>query len=189
MLKKISGGLEKWGHYFLALLCALVILLSAIWTRGQQAGEQKGSLALNDQSQTLSDVTPAPALWQRPVSGEVVRPYSETPVYFPQTGVWMIHPALDFSASEGETVLAMADGVVAETVGEVRILLPDGRVCVYRGILEVSVQIGQRVKAGEKLGLSGGQVPFEGAGHLCVMVYDRETPISFGGEWVDKNMK
>ena len=88
---------ETWGVYGLALLCAAVILFSAWWTRGQDAAERQ---ALSDGSQRLQDATasPAPLRLVRPCAGELVRGFDAAPVFFAQSGLWQIHPRLDFAA-------------------------------------------------------------------------------------------
>ena len=81
MRKSIMRGMETWGHYLLALLCAGVILLSAVWTKRQQAAENGDQAALSDQSQRLSEAqgTLAPSALARPTAGEVVRRFSASP--------------------------------------------------------------------------------------------------------------
>ena len=71
MLEKIKRGMESWGHYLLALLCAGVILLSAVWTREQQKLENADQAALSDQGQRLAQAmeTPEPAAFSRPAAG------------------------------------------------------------------------------------------------------------------------
>ena len=188
MLKRISRGLEKWGHYLLALLCAGVILLSAVWTREGRPSEGENQEALADQSQRLAQALPeATAIpWRRPVGGAVVQGYSEAPVCFAGTGVWMAHPALDFFAEDGEKVAAMAAGTVTECGDAVRIDHGDGEASLYKGLKEISVRPGQRVRAGETIGTAGSTVAYEGAGHICVAVLEDGRPVPFGPEWVEE---
>ena len=83
MRKKLGRLLERWGYYGLALLCAAVILLSALWTR-EQPLSPPASQALSDGSQRLSQaVSPAPSRGAlcRPTAGALLRGYSETPVF------------------------------------------------------------------------------------------------------------
>jgi murein DD-endopeptidase MepM/ murein hydrolase activator NlpD len=185
MLKKIRRGMEKWGHYLLALLCAGVILLSAVWTREQQEAEKADQAALSDQGQRLTEAmqTPEPVSYARPAAGAVLRGYSEAPVFFPETGVWMAHPGLDFAAAAREAVYALADGTVVSCGEEIRINHGDGRESVYRGVRETKVCPGQRVRAGETIGTAGASVPFEGQGHVCVTLYQNGKPAAFGADW------
>ena len=185
MMTMIRRGMEKWGHYLLALLCAGVILLSAVWTRRQQAMENADQTALSDQGQRLAQAvqTPEPAAYTRPASGAVIRHCSASPVFFPDTGVWMIHPGLDFAAAEGEKVYALAAGTVVSCDGGVRVDHGYGIESLYRGVLEIGVRPGQRVRAGDALGTAGAFIPFEGQGHVCVALYRDGTPVTFGDGW------
>ena len=185
MLKKIKRGMESWGHYLLALLCAGVILLSAVWTRKQQALENADQAALSDQGERLAQAmeTPEPIAFARPAAGAVLRGYCESPVFFPETGVWRTHPCLDFAAEAGETVCALAAGTVVSCGEEIRIDHGDGRESLYRGIRESKVQPGQRVRAGDAIGTAGASVPFEGQGHVCVALYQEGVPVAFGEAW------
>jgi len=188
MLQKVKRGMEKWGHYLLALLCAGVILISAAWTRDQRAAEGENRTALADQSQRLSDAGPtaAPISWVRPVSGKVLQGYSEVPVYYAERGVWKNHLGIDFAAEEGENVYAVASGTVTENEKTVRIDHGNGYMSVYQGIERITVQKGQRVKAGESLGVTGGGVPFEGKNRICVTLLKDGKPVLFGGEWTEE---
>ena len=185
MLKKIQRGMEKWGHYLLALLCAGAILLSAVWTRQQQELENADQAALSDQGQRLAEAqqTPEPLAFTRPAAGAVVRHYSESPAFFSETGVWMIHPGLDFEAEAGEDVRALAAGTVLSCEDGIGIDHGNGLESLYRGILECKVFPGQKVRAGDALGTAGAAVPFEGPGHVCVTLFQDGKPIVFGDIW------
>ena len=185
MLKKIKRGMESWGQYLLALLCAGVILLSAVWTRRQQGLENADQAALSDQGQRLTEAmqTPEPAVYSRPAAGAVIRGYCEGPVFFPETGVWKTHPCLDFEVMAGESVCALAAGAVVSCGEEIRIDHGDGRESLYRGIWESKVQPGQRVRAGDAIGTAGASVPFEGQGHVCVTLFQDGVPAAFGEPW------
>lgn len=182
MMKKIRRGMERWGHYLLALLCAGVILLSAVWTRQQQDAENEDQMALSDQGQRLAEAqqTPEPAAYARPVAGAVIRGYSQAPVFFQETGVWMVHPGLDFAATVGETVCVIAAGTVLSCENGIRIDHGNGFESLYWGILECKVLPGQKVRAGDTLGTAGASVPFEGPGHVCVTLFQDGKPIAYG---------
>ena len=181
MLKKVGKGMEKWGHYLLALLCAGVILISARWTREEKTAEIENQMALADQSQRMADSEPTsmPIIWQRPVLGQITREYSEEPVFFPETGIWKSHPCIDFSAEAGERIQAMSAGTVLECGTALLIEHEDGYISSYQGMKEYAVREGQRVKAGETLGTMGERVPYEGGGHVCVRVLKDGVPIEF----------
>jgi len=187
MLKKAEQFLEKWGHYLLAALCAAAILLSGLWTRAQREGETPpGAQALSDASQRLSQVTQAPPAFMpaRPCAGEVMRPFSEAPIYFAALGAWQTHPAVDFAAEAGDEVLALGEGTVESVSPELRLDHGNGYASVYRGLSEVRVRPGQAVRAGQAVGTAGGWVPFEGGGHVCVALLFLGAPTSFGADWL-----
>ncbi|MBR4361108.1 MAG: M23 family metallopeptidase [Clostridia bacterium] len=186
MLKRMGQMMDRWGHYALAVLCAAAVLLSALWTREQRAAEGPETQALKDDSQRLVDVTPMPEAvpWTRPVAGKVIRGFSEDPVYFDGNGIWQYHRALDFAAEAGESVMAMAAGQAEIRGEEVWIHHADGRSSRYRGLRTILVRQGQQVRAGEKLGEAGGQVPFEGAGHVCVAVMEGDSSVAYGAAWL-----
>ena len=179
MLKRLRRGFEGWGHYLLALLCAGVILLSAAWTREQRAGEISGQQALSDQSQRLSQVVPPPEQKDcgRPAEGKLLRGYSDTPVFFPASRMWRIHPATDFEAAAGDRVYAVLAGTVVSCEnGCVRLDHGDGLGSLYRGLKQMDVSVGQTVRKGAVLGKAGGRVPYEGAGHICVTLLENGVP-------------
>lgn len=191
MMKKAEMLLEKWGPYALALLCAAVILLSALWTRREEANLPGGAAVLSDESQRMADVTasPAPLTLACPADGEVITEFSRDPVFFPASGVWMAHPALDFAAAAGDRIFAMGDGTVSFVQeGGAALTLENGLTCLYRGFSEVFVQEGQRVRAGECLGLAGGNVPLEGENRVCVAVLSDGTKTDFA-KWLDREGK
>lgn len=185
MLQKIKRGMESWGHYLLALLCAGVILLSAVWTREQQRLENADQAALSDQGQRLAQAmeTPEPAAFSRPAAGAVLRGYCEAPVFFPETGVWKPHPCLDFEAEAGQPVYALGLGTVLSCGEEIRLDHGNGCESLYRGLRETKVHPGQRVRAGDMIGTAGASVPFEGQGHVCVTLYQNGKPAAFGADW------
>ena len=185
MLKKLRLALARWGHYPLALLCAAVILFSALWTRTQQAAEAQHAQALSDTSQRLSDVTPPPGarVWMPPVPGPVLRPYSDDPVYFSAQRLWRTHPAVDFAAAPGQQVTAMAAGTVLECADGVLIDHGDGWTSLYRGLAQLTVQPGQAVRPGTVIGLAGGGIPLEDAeGHICVTLRRNGVPCDFSSD-------
>lgn len=184
MRQRIGRFLEKWGHYLLAALCAAVILLSGLWTRSIRVREGQGTEALHGTDQRLAFVTAPPgALFSpvRPCKGEVVRGYSDAPVYFPAVGLWHTHPAVDYAAEDGDEVFALGDGTVTEVSPYLRIDHGNGYVSEYRGLRETSLRPGQHVRAGQSVGKAGAAVPFEGPGHVCVKLTQAGNPLDFAG--------
>ena len=139
-MKSLEKGMEKWGHYLLALLCAGVILLSAAWTRDQKAQEKADQLALSDQSQRLDqaqDQTAGETL-APPVDGPVIRGFSTAPVLDGETGLWQYQDLDNAAINKGTKVKA------GETLGRVQNDSP--------GFLRVSVQQnGEYIDFGKEL--------------------------------------
>lgn len=175
-MKKITEVLEKWGYYLLAVLCVGVILLSMVWTKKQDAAFSPDAQALSDESQRLSSVSPEPTkdpVYLPPCG--ILRGYAEEAVYFPETEVWQRHPGTDFDIPAGETVYALRGGTVRLSGEE--ILVEHGNESErYRGVRELTVQDGQRIAAGDPIGLSGAEIPFEGCNHICVVFYRDGVP-------------
>ena len=180
-MEKIGKFLNQWGYYILAILCIGAILLSAVWTNGQRNREIPETQVLADESQRLDEKEEtSPALF-RPTEGAIVRSFSWEPLYFEQLGLWQAHPGLDFWAQPGDNVYAMKEGSVRLAENGLCIDCPDGSILFYRGIQEVSVKEGQRVKAGETLGQAGGGVPFEGDNQICVQLFHAGAWVDFSG--------
>ena len=106
MKKRMLSFWDRWGYYALAVLCAAVILLSAGWTNRQRLEEKQEIQAAADESQRLSEAQER--IWQRPVTGEILRPFSEKPLLFEQTGLWQVHVGVDFAVEEGDVVVMTA---------------------------------------------------------------------------------
>ena len=176
MRKQMLFFWDRWGYYVLAVFCVAVILLSAGWTNRQRLEEKQGIQAAADESQRLSEAQER--IWQRPVAGEILRSFSEKPLFFEKTGLWQVHLGADFAAEEGEMVFAIGEGVVELAEGKICIDHGEGWQSEYAGLVWAEVKNGQRVKAGEVLGTAGGDIPWEGKNHVCIRV-KRE------GEYVD----
>lgn len=175
--------LEAWGAYLLAGLCACVILFSAVWTRNTQQMAAPGAQALSDQSQRLSEVSPQPTAAPQlsACEGEILRPFTLSPVYFADTGLWMIHPAVDYRAAAGERVLAMMDGTARITPDGLTLQCAGETEIRYRGLREITVEEGQSLRAGQEIGRAGAWVPFEGM-CVCVAMYKNGEAADPGGQ-------
>ena len=179
-MKRLEKGMEKWGHYLLAMLCAGVMRLSAAWTRDQKAQEKADQLALSDQSQRLDraqEQSDGETL-ALPVNGFVIRDFSMTPVLDAETGLWQTHPYLDFAVDPGDQVKAAASGDVIACDKEILIRQEDGRLWRYQGLDNAEITKGTKVKAGETLG----RVQNDSPGFLRVSVQQNGEYIDFGKE-------
>ena len=182
-MERLKIFLDRWGYYLLAMLCIAVILLSAMWTNQQRSLERPQAQALADESQRLEEAKQAPKDFHWPVSNEILRPFSQIPLYFEAVLLWQAHPAIDFSAQEGDPVFAMEDGRAAVEEDALCLVHADGRISRYRGLASLLVKEGQQIRRGEMLGLAGGRVAFEGnGGHICVQVLDGGKAVDFASE-------
>lgn len=170
-MQKVRLFFRSFGHYVLAFLCALVILLSALWTRSDQLKGQPETPAHADGSQRLRDVTPSPApvLFCRPAEGPILCSFSDQPVYFPAMCCWGYHFSTDIAAEKGEAVKAAFDGHIRWD-GDALWLENERFSLLYRGA-ESENRTSRPVKEGVTIGRSAGYVPWEGAGRLCLTLY------------------
>ena len=103
----------------------------------------------------------------RPVSGEVIRGFSDQPVFWEALACWQAHPALDIEAAPGENVLCLRDGVVTACSRDalwgwrVQIRQTDERICEYAGLALCEVEIGQSVTRGQVIGELMDAIPAE----------------------------
>ena len=103
----------------------------------------------------------------RPVSGEVIRGFSDQQVFWETLACWQTHPALDIEAASGEEVLCLRDGVVTACSRDVlwgwrvQVRQTDERVCEYAGLLLCQVVVGQSVTRGQTLGTLMDAIPAE----------------------------
>ena len=103
-----------------------------------------------------------------PVEGEVIKGHSETELVFSATeNKWKAHIGTDFSAEAGSEVKALFDGKVTSVSedpyygGVVEITHENGYVTTCKLVDEVSVSVGDAVKAGDKIGVVGSDFYFE----------------------------
>ncbi|MBE5865913.1 MAG: M23 family metallopeptidase [Lachnospiraceae bacterium] len=95
----------------------------------------------------------------RPVSGEILLPYSmEGSIYFATLDQYKYNPATIFAAEEGTEVVACAEGRItsvfetAELGKGVTVELGNGYVVTYGQLADIQVEENGIVKAGEKIG-------------------------------------
>ena len=74
---------------------------------------------------------------------------------------WEIHKAIDFIAGEDLSVLAINDGVISNVYSNylegtvVEITHSNGLVSIYKSLSEANVKTGDKVSAGQKIGIAG----------------------------------
>ncbi len=118
---------------------------------------------------------------------EVQREYSgETLVFDPTMGDWRTHGGTDFACDEGDAVLAVLDGVVAEIYEDammgqcLRIDHGAQLESLYCGILpQDGLKVGAKVSAGQTIGRAGNDVLAESAQecHLHLEMTDEGVPV------------
>lgn len=181
-MQKIRRFFQLSGHYLLALLCAGVILLSALWTRNDSRLHAPDAPAHADGSQRLSQVTPSPApvFLLRPVEGAVVRSFSEEPVYFAERCCWKHHFSTDVQVNPGDQVKAAFDGTLTPEETGLR-LENEEFALVYRGMNAQGAS--RQVKKGWVIGVASGRVHREGEGILCLTLYREGQAVDIEKYW------
>ena len=120
--------------------------------------EQEDAAQDADSNEVVADVLhfSAEEGLRRPVSGEVLIPYSmNTTVYFSTLDQFKCNPALVLAAEQGSAVLACAEGRVVdifenEEIGQaVTMELGDGYQITYGQLEAVNVNLGSHVEQGE----------------------------------------
>lgn len=104
--------------------------------------------------------TAAATSFIRPVSGDVLQPFSKKPIYNKTLGDYRAHTGVDLAAEADEAVKSIGDGVVTgvETEGENgnTVSVQYGTLEVwYCGLDKISVTKDQNVSQGEQLGTVG----------------------------------
>ena len=176
MKTKWIHWLEKWGYALMCVLCAAVILCSALWTRSAQREEQLSKPSHQSTDESLQDAMERNenAVFLRPCEGKLLRPYTENMVLFENMGVYSAHPAVDLLAPEGTEIIAMQQGTVLSAENGQVIMQHGEKRCIYRGMGTILCETGQTLSAGGRIGLAGGHVPFEGEGHVCIMLLNAD---------------
>lgn len=177
-MKKIQAFFRVTGHYWLAVVCVAVVLLSALWTRDEQRLSAMEAPAHADGAQRLASVTasPVPVWMAPPAAGKMQQAFSEDAVYFPAFRCYTLHPSTDFFAEKGDKVFAAFDGTVSMEGEEV--WLQSGEFFLrYRGLVPEKSKAGHAVKKGSVLGEAAGYVAYEGENIVCVTLYQNEEPV------------
>ena len=100
-------------------------------------------------------------------SGKIINDFSnEKPIFWKTLAEWKTHDAVDIEAKRNTTIKAVADGTVSEITNEdstwgicIAIEHKNGFKSYYKGLSEqVQVKINQKVKAGDVIGLAGGDI-------------------------------
>ncbi len=123
-----------------------------------------------------------------PVNGTVLKDYSDgIPVLSATLGDWRAHNGVDLEAAKGETVVAVADGLVADVRFEaawgwvVDVDHGGNLMASYRGLDEnMPVKQGDRLSAGDTIGTVG-EAGYEEMGQASHL----HLEMTYGGRYVD----
>lgn len=204
-IKRISQSVTKSvrGHGFalLTALCVGIITATALYTRGNMSPQpaaatppagNRPAAALWQQSLPASTPTPLPTvqalLWQSPLPElQVMRVFSsDSMMRSGVTGMWSVHPAVDFSADTGAPVVAMAPGRILEIGVQqingtwIAIEHTGGYVSCYASLsLLGALKPGDPVSAGQTVGFIGNSHMEETdlGPHLHLSVTKDGTPV------------
>lgn len=121
------------------------------------------------ETKSAQETTAQKPVWVQPVRGEVVQAWSgDQLVYHKTLGDWRVHEGVDYLATSGTRVYAVANGEVIEVTRDelwgtsVTIRLSDGRAATYRGLSDdPKVKTGSKVKAGDVIGAVAAVLPAE----------------------------
>jgi murein DD-endopeptidase MepM/ murein hydrolase activator NlpD len=104
---------------------------------------------------------------KKPVDGKIINGFSgDELVFFASMNMWATHNGIDIQADQGAEVVAALSGTVAQIYtsesegGVIVISHSDTSQTVYAGLDEISVEAGQKVNAGQKIGAVG-EMPSE----------------------------
>ena len=164
---------------------AVIKEVPAVSTVGKELSTEEAEPVLSETDVQDTAVEEPDPIWIRPVSGEILRPFTTDSLLYDETmGDWRTHAGVDYAAENGTRVYAIGDGTVESVTTDelhgtqLTLLLKDGRIATYRGLAEkVKVREGASVRAGDVIGtVSAETVPSEAAlgTHLHLEVMDGE---------------
>lgn len=138
--------MEKWGSVMLILLCALVILFSALYTRQDDLRRIAAQNAAADQNETLNDLP----VYQPPVAGEAIQPF--TGAYKTAQGLWQLDPYVHYDVRKGARVQAVCDGtVITADAGQIVLETRDQLIFCLRGAFSLLIRAGDIIAAGQEI--------------------------------------
>lgn len=156
-----TGTLKSGVKYLMTAETNLQPVMHQIVTLATQLGSVEWPVSEDLPAPAKPAITqvPSEALMLLPVSGNVLRNYGW--YTDPEEKVQKFNEGIDISTPVGTSVKASCDGKVIKTMnmeGQGKSLLIEGKsgeLVRYANLSEISVQIGQVVKAGEVIGKSG----------------------------------
>ncbi len=104
---------------------------------------------------------------KKPVDGSILNGFSgDELVFFAPMNMWKTHNGIDIQAKQGAEVVAAMAGTVEQIYtnesegGVIVITHSDTARTVYKGLDEISVEAGEKVNAGQQIGMAG-EMPSE----------------------------
>lgn len=145
-----------------ALIVALLVVAASITVIAlSQNGEIENSpnLSIGDNQEI---VVSAPSYVVPMRDATIIKDYSAKELQYNESlKQWEIHKAIDFQAGENLEVLAFSDGTVSRVYSNylegtvIEISHDNGLVSVYKSLESASVKQGDKVSAGQKIGVIG----------------------------------
>ena len=179
MFSKMKDFLRKNVYYVLLFACVLavgtMITLTIVGTTpdddivieapdngGDENPPQETPSDNPSEDEPSEDVVAKPIIFIAPVSGDILCNFSDTElVYCSTLKQWQTHTGIDYSASQGESVKCVWEGVVIDVSSdmlggnEVKVDHGDGLITVYGALDEVTVSVGDTLSQGDVLGTAG----------------------------------
>jgi murein DD-endopeptidase MepM/ murein hydrolase activator NlpD len=163
-------------------------------TQPDDVNNQIDSETPSDSTNTDGDDTPNIVITDDPIvflmptlSGNIAREYNMTALIFWDTlGHYAVHDGIDFVGQSAESVFAVRDGVIIGKSYDllygnvIKIDHGDGLITIYGSLSDPSVEIGQRILAGEVIGTisDSGSCELELGMHLHFSVYKDNVAVN-----------
>ncbi|MDO4356464.1 MAG: M23 family metallopeptidase [Clostridia bacterium] len=162
-------------HSYSVFVTALVLALGLIsWRLRSEdapasAEQPLPTVAPVPSATSAPTATPVPERrWQRPASGGLLTEYSDAqPAWNASMDCWQCHTGVDLAAGAGETICAAADGQVLSIAEDPLLGLTlqldhgEGWVSTYSSLAQAQVRPGDRVRAGDVVGVAGNSADSE----------------------------
>lgn len=214
--KHFRSILKGKGYYIVLLLCTVAVGVTGYFLLSDKESalpnETESSVSTNagtvpsedrpaanvaatqgSEASSLPTEKLKPLRLKKPVSGELLVSFAaDRLAYNETTRDWRTHEGIDIAATEGESVLAAANGTVYsiyedESLGMTVVLQHEGGYTTHYSNLaeQVSVRVGDRLQAGDTIGNVGHTAGTETATapHIHFALYENNTPLDPGAYW------
>ena len=149
--------------YYILVVVALAVMIAIIAITSNQEVQLASTQAVQEEQTEVADVnaTPVAPTYVAPLASfSILKEYSDTDLmYNASLNRWEAHKSVDLSATQGEKVLAVADGEVTQVYNNylegtvVVIKHADGMQSLYGSLNQnVSVAVGDKVNRGDVIG-------------------------------------